>query len=92
MLEAYSTEGLEEGLRGQPGPYAEMLARAQPLILQPHELSELEVTQIIAFVEKSLTDPDAHPDRLRELIPTSVPSGLPMHDFEYGAVRGKCAI
>ena len=69
-----------------------MLERAQPLIAQPHSLSELEISQIVVFVEKSLADPDAHPDRLRSLIPGEVPSGLPVHQFEYDAARAKCSI
>jgi hypothetical protein len=69
-----------------------MLDRAQVLILNPHILSEVEIAQIMAFVRVSLTDPDAHPDRLRSLIPTSVPSGLPVHQFEFGAPERKCAI
>jgi cytochrome c peroxidase len=92
MLKGFSPEGLEEGLQGQPGPYAAMLDRTQLLILEPQILSELEISQLVLFVGKSLTDPDAHPDRLRSLIPTSVPSGLPVHEFQYGTARGNCSI
>ena len=69
-----------------------MLDRATGLIAQPKILSELEISQIIAFVEKSLSDPDAHPDRLRSLIPASVPSGLPVHEFEFDEARGECSV
>ncbi len=80
------------GLQGSPGPYAAMLDRATGLIAQPQILSELEISQIITFVAKSLADPDAHPDQLRSLIPLSVPSGLPVHEFEYGEARAECSI
>ena len=92
MVEAYSQEGLDVGLQGSPGPYAAMLDRLTGLIAQPQILSELEISQIIAFVEKSLSDPDAHPDRLRSLIPASVPSGLPVHEFEFDEARGECSV
>ena len=92
MVEAYSQEGLDVGLQGSPGPYAAMLDRTTGLIAQPQILSELEISQIIAFVEKSLSDPDAHPDRLRSLIPASVPSGLPVHEFEFDEARGECSV
>ncbi len=92
MLERYTTDALGPGLQGPVGPYADMLDRAQLLILNPHILSEVEIAQIMAFVRVSLTDPDAHPDRLRSLIPTSLPSGLPVHQFEFGAPERQCAI
>jgi cytochrome c peroxidase len=92
MVEAYSQEGLAVGLQGSPGPYAAMLDRLTGLIAQPQILSELEISQIIAFLEKSLSDPDAHPDRLRSLIPASVPSGLPVHEFEFDEARSECSI
>lgn len=92
MVEAYSQEGLDVGLQGSPGPYAAMLDRLTGLIAQPQILSELEISQIIAFVEKSLSDPDAHPDRLRSLIPASVPSGLPVHEFEFDEARAECSV
>lgn len=92
MVEAYSQEGLDMGLQGSPGPYAAMLDRLTGLIAQPQILSELEISQIIAFVEKSLSDPDAHPDRLRSLIPASVPSGLPVHEFEFDEARAECSV
>ena len=62
------------------------------MIAEPQILSELEISQIVVFVAKSLADPDAHPDRLRGLIPVSVPSGLPVHHFEYDVARAKCSI
>jgi len=92
MVEGYSQEALDVGLQGSPGPYAAMLDRATGLIAQPQILSELEISQIIAFVAKSLADPGAHPDQLRSLIPLSVPSGLPVHEFEYGEARAECSI
>lgn len=92
MLERYTTEGLDQGLQGPVGPYAEMLNRAQLRIAEPPILSETEILQIIQFLRISLTDPDAHPERLRALIPAAVPSGLPVHHFQFGAPQRTCSI
>lgn len=89
-LESFTGEHLEYGLRRR-GPDAPMIQRAHHLSKNPR--GRLDVDQfddLVAFVEISLADPDAHPDALRYLIPTSLPSGLPVHDFEYGAPRPEC--
>jgi len=54
-----------------------MLERLDPLLQVPAGLSDLEVGQLLAFLE-ALTDPAAKD--LRNTIPARVPSGLPVSD------------
>ena len=61
------------------------------LIGTPQRLSELEIGQITAFVRFALTDEDAHPDALRSLVPATVPSGIPVHDFEFDFPLPECS-
>ena len=82
-LEAYDGEQLEAGLKGTPGPTAPMIERAHHLSRSPRgSLSDADFEDLTAFVRFALSDPEAHPDRLRSLIPAVVPSGLPVHDLD----------
>lgn len=92
MVASYNPEGLEEGLQGPVGPSAAMLENAQHIIKNPAILEESEIEQIILFVRNALTDPDAHPERLRHLIPATVPSGLPVHQFQFGTPERRCEV
>ena len=47
-------------------------------------------SDLLEFVAVSLSDPEAHPDALRHLVPATVPSGLPVHEFEFGATENEC--
>ena len=67
-----------------------MIERLHDLVRDPPLLTKAEVDLIVDFVAHALSDPDAHPDRLRDLIPSTVPSGLPVHRFETEAVRPDC--
>jgi cytochrome c peroxidase len=82
-LEDFDGEELEPGLRASRGPVAPMIELAHHLSTNPMLLNDTEFTDLTTFVAVSLTDPEAHPDRLRSLIPSDVPSGLPVHDFDY---------
>jgi len=68
-----------------------MVAIAHPLSVEGADLTDDEFDQLMAFVRNSLTDPEAHPDRLRHLIPDVVPSGLPVHDFDYSSPLPDCS-
>lgn len=90
-LEDFTGEHLEFGLRGARGPDAPMIQRAHHLSRNPRgRLTVDQFDDLVSFVETSLSDPEAHPDALRDLIPATVPSGLPVHDFEFGLLRAEC--
>jgi cytochrome c peroxidase len=89
-LDAYDAERLAPDLRGPRGPLAPALALLHDLVDDPPPLTDTEIDQIVDFVGHGLTDRDARPDRLRALIPESVPGGLPVHDFELDIVRPEC--
>jgi cytochrome c peroxidase len=77
----FTTAGLAGDLAGPTGPLEPVLARLDPL-LAPVRLTEAEFGQLLAFVRNGLTDPRARPERLRRLIPRTVPSGRPVSVFE----------
>ncbi len=55
----------------------EMLATLDPLVKEPRELSDQEFNQLMAFLH-ALTSPSAVD--LSDLVPESVPSGMPVFD------------
>lgn len=81
-LERYTSDALDVTLQARRGPDAPMLEVLHDLIRDPVGLTEEEFDQILDFVAHALTDPDAAPDRLMGLVPESVPSGLPVHEFQ----------
>jgi cytochrome c peroxidase len=90
-LEAYKTDHLPSTLQGPMGPFEPMLDRLHTIGRQPdRHLTDEQYRQLTAFVGPGLSDPDAAPDALRYLIPASVPSGLPVHDFDFAIVPPPC--
>ena len=90
-LETFNPEHLEYRLHARRGPDGPMIQRAHHLSKNPRgRLTDEQFTDLVAFVEISLSDPEAHPDALRHLIPATVPSGLPVHDFDFGAPEPEC--
>ena len=81
-LERYSTSWLPMQTR-RSGPVAPMLDRIHNLSAEPRDLTEQEVRLITEFVRYGLSDPEAHPNSLRHLVPATVPSGLPVHEFDF---------
>jgi cytochrome c peroxidase len=81
-LERYSPDALGMATRTS-GPDAPMLERLHHLSRTPRDLTDEEIRLITTFVEHALADPDAHPSALAALVPGSVPSGLPVHDFDF---------
>jgi hypothetical protein len=59
-----------------------VLARLDPLVAAPINLSNGEFRQLIDFVRNGLLDPSARPENLRKLIPRRVPSGRPIQTFQ----------
>ncbi|MFN8475305.1 MAG: cytochrome c peroxidase [Anaerolineae bacterium] len=79
---APQSERLAADLTGPTGPIDPVLARVDPILATPIELTPDEFRQLVAFVRHGLLDPRATPQQLRKLIPTAVPSGRPMLKFE----------
>jgi cytochrome c peroxidase len=73
---------LAADLSGPAGPIEPVLARIDPLLATPITLTSEQIEQLVAFVRHGLLDPRARPERLRRLIPHSVPSGRPVLIFE----------
>jgi cytochrome c peroxidase len=80
-LEAYSTEVLDDDLRGALGPMQPLLDRLDSRLANSPVLSDKEFDDLLAFVRDGLLDSRASPDRLRHQIPQHVPSGRPVLTF-----------
>jgi len=78
-----ASQNLPADLSGPLGPMAPVLARLDPAVSTPIILTESQFDQLLAFVRYGLLDPRATPDRLRRLIPHTVPSGRPVLVFEF---------
>jgi cytochrome c peroxidase len=74
---------LPADLAGPPGPIAPVVARLDPALATPRVFSEAEIRELVAFVGDGLLDPRARPERLRRLVPRTVPSGRPTLRFEF---------
>ncbi|HEX6133045.1 MAG TPA: cytochrome c peroxidase [Longimicrobiales bacterium] len=79
----YTTAALPADLRGPLGPMEPVLARLDPLVAAPIELTEAEFAWLVEFVRDGLLDDRARPHRLRHLVPGSLPSGRRAHAFEF---------
>ena len=80
---SYTTARLPGDLQGPLGPTSPVLARLDPLLRTPMQLSEEEIQWLIDFVGQGLLDPQAQPQHLRRLIPEKLPSGRPGLTFEF---------
>ena len=78
-----ASQKLAADLSGPTGPREPVLARIDPLLREPINLTEDEVRQLVAFVRNGLLDPQAKPDQVRHLVPRSVPSGRPLLTFDF---------
>ncbi|HMO60130.1 MAG TPA: cytochrome c peroxidase [Roseiflexaceae bacterium] len=76
-------EGLDADLSGPTGPIEPVLARLDPRIANPPQLSAEEIDQLVQFVRRGLLDPRATPARLRQMTPRTLPSGNPPAQFEF---------
>jgi len=74
--------GLDRDLTYRQGPIEPVLARIDPLLAAPIELSADEVTNLVAFVRDGLLDERATKQNLCRLVPPTVPSGFPTMRFE----------
>jgi cytochrome c peroxidase len=89
-LEAYDPEaaGVAPDLRPSSAPAHRLLRGLDPLVARPLRLTRREIDDLVEFVRTGLLDPRATPERLLELVPQQLPSGLPLHEFEVEADRG----
>jgi len=74
--------GVAADLRTLAGPIEPVLARIDPLLATPIDLTSGQFRDLVDFVRHGLLDRRARPEHLRKLIPGSVPSGLPVLDFQ----------
>ena len=84
-LESYDPvqAGMPSDLAGAIGPTDAMLARVDPLIASPRQLSAQQLNELISFVGDGLLDPRARSEHLRRLVPKRVPSGRPTLTFQF---------
>ena len=68
-------EGVDADLAGPSALVAAIIARLDPLVSSPRALSQANLDALVAFVRDGLLDPRASPERLRRLVPESLPSG-----------------
>jgi cytochrome c peroxidase len=78
-----ASQNLPTDLSGPLGPMAPVLARLDPALSTPIVLTESQFEQLLAFVRDGLLDPRATPERLKRLIPHTVPSDRPVLVFEF---------
>ncbi|HEY3442538.1 MAG TPA: cytochrome c peroxidase [Paludibaculum sp.] len=74
--------GLDSDLTHRLGPIEPVLARLDPRLANPPQLSEGEIEDLVKFVGDSLLDPGASKKSLCSLIPAAVPSGIPVLRFQ----------
>jgi cytochrome c peroxidase len=75
--------GMPSDLAGPIGPTDAMLARVDPLVASPRQLSAEQLGELVSFVGDGLLDPRARPEHLRRLVPKRVPSGQPTLTFQF---------
>jgi cytochrome c peroxidase len=75
--------GIAPDLTRREGPLLPVLQRLDPLLRTPTPLSRSEFDALVAFLREALLDPRATPANLRRLIPPSVPSDMPVLNFEF---------
>jgi cytochrome c peroxidase len=74
--------GLDTDLRGPRGPRGPVLARIDPLLANPVNLSNAEFRWLVDFLRVGLQDPKANAQDLRKIIPKKLPSGRPVANFQ----------
>ena len=75
------TAGVASDLHLSSAPVGNILTDLDPLISKRLKLDHDEVEDLVQFVATGLLDPRATPERLLELVPEELPSGLPVHEF-----------
>jgi cytochrome c peroxidase len=81
--------GLDKDLTLRLGPIDPVLARIDPLLRNPPQLTSQEFENLVAFVRTGLLDPRAERQNLCSLIPPALPSGMSPLRFEKCPQSGK---
>jgi cytochrome c peroxidase len=74
--------GVDKDLTFRLGPIETVLARLDPLLLNPPQLSPDEFQNLVQFVRTGLLDKRAEPQNLCALVPPTLPSGMEPLRFE----------
>ena len=74
--------GVDQDLTYRVGPIEPVLAKLDPALKAPINLGQDEFEHLVAFVRRGLLDDRAAPKALCAIVPPSVPSGLPVFNFE----------
>ncbi len=74
--------GVDKDLTFRSGPVEPVLARVHPLLASPIDLSDDEFDNLVRFVRRGLLDERAKRKTLCSIIPSSVPSGRPLLNFQ----------
>jgi len=74
--------GLDQDLTLRLGPIEPVLARIDPLLLNPPQLTPEEFEDLVTFVRTGLLDPRAERQNLCSFVPSNVPSGMSRLRFE----------
>jgi cytochrome c peroxidase len=74
--------GLPPDLTLRLGPIEPVLRRLDPLLKSPIHLTDSEFSDLVTFVRDGLLDERARAENLCKLVPTQVPSGLLLLQFE----------
>jgi cytochrome c peroxidase len=74
--------GQPADLTRRVGPIDPVLKRLDPLLKNPIHLTDSEFSDLVSFVRDGLLDERVKPENLCNLVPTQVPSGLPVLHFE----------
>jgi len=83
-----AAQGLPPDLTGPIGPVQPLLDALDPLLRRPIALSSQEFDDLVVFVSGGLLDGRALPQRLRALIPRTLPSGRGPLTFEFEQAAG----
>jgi cytochrome c peroxidase len=78
-----AAHGIDADLSGAIAPLDPILARVDPLLASPQNITRQQLDALVAFVRNGLLDPRARPENLRRLIPQRLPSGRPPLTFEF---------
>jgi len=74
--------GVPHDLDQPVGPIEPVLERLDPLLRTPIHLSDREFGDLVSFVKDGLLDERVKAENLCRLVPSRVPSGMPVFEFE----------
>jgi cytochrome c peroxidase len=78
-----ATAGVARDLSLSRTHLQKLLRDVDPLVAQKQKLTREQFSDLVAFVRTGLLDARATPQRLLDLVPEALPSGLPVHAFEF---------